>query len=107
MKKDTYITVALAVIPIAIAGFLGFTNLKGDVRLVEQSLAAGEKNYQSLDRKVGAIQLDLRRQGTSQAVTAQKVEQIKKEIEKLERSSSESNREQTELLRELLRQVGQ
>ena len=93
-------------VPLVIAGFLAFTNLKGDVRLIEQSLAAGDKNYQSLDSKVGAIQLDLRIQGTKQAVTAQKIEQIKKELEKLERSSSESNKIQEELLRRLLREIG-
>ena len=87
-------------LPLFAAGLFGFTDLKSDVRVLDAAWAAGEKNYLSLDDKVGAIQRDVRSQGTKQAATTQEIKSLQLQIQKLEASSSQSNREQANMLRE-------
>ncbi len=107
MKKISWISIAIVVLPLFGAGLFAFTDLKSDVRLVESALAAGEENYKSLDAKVEAIQTDLRQQGTNQAVTASQVRDIRAQLEKLEKNSSESSAVQAALLRRILQELGQ
>ena len=105
MKKIPWIPIAIAMVPILAAGLFGFTDLKSDVRILDSAWAAGEKNYQALDNKVEEIRRDLRQQGTSQAVAVQRVRDIQEQIKKLEKSSTESNRAQAEMLRRILNEV--
>lgn len=107
MKNVPWFPIALAMVPLFAAGLFGFTNLKSDVRLLDSAWAAGEKNYQALDAKVEAIRTDLRRQGTNSAVATQRIKDIQDQIKKLEKSSSESNRSQAEMLRRILTEVQQ
>lgn len=105
MKNIPWIGIAIAAVPILGAGLFGFSDLKSDVRVLSAALAAGEVDYRSLDTKVGAIQRDVRAQGTKQAVTTQEIKQLKTSIEKLEASSNANNREQANMLREILRNL--
>lgn len=105
MKNFPWMPILLATLPLTGAGLFAFTDLKSDVRVLESAWAAGEKNYESLDTKVGAIQNDLRSQGTSQAVTAQKIRDIQEQIKRLEKSSNENSKTQAEMLRRILNEV--
>lgn len=105
MKKFPWAPIGIAIMSVLAAGLFAFTDLKSDVRILDKAWAAGEKNYQALDTKVGAIQQDLRRQGTSQAVATQRIKDIQEQIKKLEKSSSENNRMQAEMLRKILSEV--
>lgn len=105
MKKFPWLQALLVTLPLVGMGLLAFTELKSDVRILESAWAAGEKNYKSLDTTVKSIQRDVRSQGTSQAVTAQKIRDIQDQIKGLEKSSSENNRLQADLLRKILRSV--
>ncbi len=102
MKNLPWAPLGIAILPVVAAGIFGFTDLKSDVRLLDAAWAAGEKNYESLDAKVGSIQRDVRAQGTKQAVTTQEIKSLQAEIRKLERSSTQANREQANMLREIL-----
>ena len=93
-------------LPIIGAGLFGFTDLKSDVRMLDASWAAGEKNYESLDGKVDAIQRDVRSQGTKQAVTTQEIRSLQEQIKKLEQTSNSNSREQANMLRQILRNLG-
>ena len=105
MKNLPWAPMGIAVLPLLAAGIFGFTDLKSDVRLLDAAWAAGEKNYEAIDNKVGAIQRDLRAQGTKQAVQTQEIKSLQAEIRKLEQSSTQSNREQANMLREILRNL--
>ncbi len=105
MTKFPWLPTVAVVVPIAAAGLFGFTDLKSDVRLLDAAWAAGEKNYKSLDSKVESIQRDVRAQGTKQAVTTQEIKSLQGQIRKLEESSNASNREQANMLREILRNL--
>ncbi len=105
MKNFPWLPIALAAIPILGAGLFGFSDLKSDVRVLDAAWAAGEENYRSLDVKVGSIQSDVREQGIKQAVTTQEVRHLQTQIEKLEKTSNASNREQANMLREILRNL--
>ena len=105
MKNFPWLPVGVAMLPLAAAGIFGFTDLKSDVRLLDAAWAAGEKNYESLDGKVGSIQRDVRAQGIKQAVTTQEIRSLQGQIKKLEESSTQANREQANMLREILRNL--
>ena len=105
MKNLPWAPLGIAILPVIAAGIFGFTDLKSDVRVLDAAWAAGEKTYESLDGKVGAIQRDVRTQGTKQAVQTQEIKSLQAEIRKLEQSSTQSNREQANMLREILRNL--
>ncbi len=107
MKNFPWVPIAITTVPLLAAGLFGFTDLKSDVRVLDSAWAAGEKNYQALDAKVEAIRTDLRRQGTNSAVAAQRIKDIQDQIKRLEKSSSDSNRAQAEMLRRILNEVEQ
>ena len=105
MKNFPWAPLGIAMLPVIAAGIFGFTDLKSDVRLLDAAWAAGEKNYESLDGKVGSIQRDVRAQGMKQAVTTQEIKSLQGQIKKLEESSTQANREQANMLREILRNL--
>ncbi len=105
MKNLPWTPIAIAMLPLLAAGLFGFTDLKTDVRLLDAAWAAGEKNYESLDGKVGSIQRDVRAQSMKQAVTTQEIKTLQGQIKKLELSSTQANREQANMLREILRNL--
>ena len=105
MVKVPWLPIGVAALPIIAAGIFGFTDLKSDVRVLDAAWAAGEKNYESLDKKVDSIQRDVRAQGTKQAVTTQEIRSLQAQIKKLEESSNANNREQANMLREILRNL--